>query len=137
MLDSVFTIEFFAPLLLLAPLALAAFERVSDAGVKGLRSGISLASQGAFVFFILYLCLVVIRGYDHMLNCHQDMSESQAFSSIYFIPGLLFAVIIFPKEAANAVAAFINYKPVSTFIYILSWVLIAELVRRLFFWGCL
>lgn len=131
-----FTFEIFSPLLLIAPIALAVFERCSESGVKSLWTQSDLSSKFGFALFTVYFVLVVSVGYGGMIQCHQGMTESQAFNSIYFIPGLLFAVVSFPQESANAIAAFINKKAVRVFIFVLSWLLIAELARRVIFWGC-
>lgn len=130
-------IEILAPLLLIAPLALAMFERTTDTGFRSLWMQSSIPSKFGFILFIVYFFLVVVLGYNGMMQCHANMTESQGFTSIYFIPGLLFAVISFPKEAEGAIRAFINKKAVSIFIFVLSWILIAELARRVVFWGCI
>lgn len=130
-------IEILAPFLLITPSALAVFERASDNGLKSLWPQAKLADKFGFFLFVVYVFLVIGMGYNNMMQCHNNMTESQGFTSIYFIPGLLFAVVSFPKEAEGAILAFINKKVVSTFILILSWVLIAELARRVFFWECI
>lgn len=130
-------IEILAPLLLITPIALAIFERATDAGLRSLWAQSNIPSKCGFLLFIVYFFIVAVLGYNGMMQCHASMSESQGFASIYFIPGLLFAVVSFPKEAESAIRAFINKKAVSVFIFVLSWALIAELARRVVFWGCI